>query len=86
MIINKLSLYNFGLYSGENIIEISNTSKQGLEIEILDITGNLIYHKEFVPLGAHFNKELDLSGLTKGMYLIKVKQANTVYVGKVVVR
>jgi hypothetical protein len=67
-------------------IELRNSGKQGLEIEILDITGTLIYQKEFTFFGAHFVEQLDLSGYAKGIYLIKVKQANTVYVGKVVVK
>jgi hypothetical protein len=67
-------------------IEISNTGSQGMEIEILDITSTLFYQKEFTPTGAHFVEQLDLSGYAKGIYLIKVKQANTVYVGKVVVK
>ncbi len=67
-------------------IAISNTAKLGIEIEILDITGTLIYQKEFAPSGAHFAEQIDLSGYAKGIYLVKIKQANTIYIGKVVVR
>ncbi len=67
-------------------IEISNTGKQGLGIEILTIPGQVIYYKEYKNINAHFAEQLDLSGYTKGIYLLKVKQADTVYVGKVVVR
>jgi N-acetylneuraminic acid mutarotase len=67
-------------------IEISNAGNQGLEIEILDITGTLIYQEEFAPNGAHFTEQIDLSCYAKGIYLVKVRQANTVYVGKVVLR
>jgi N-acetylneuraminic acid mutarotase len=67
-------------------IEISNTGNQGLEIEILDITGTLIYQKEYTSSGAHFVEQLDLSGYKKGIYLIKARQANAVFIGKVVVR
>jgi N-acetylneuraminic acid mutarotase len=67
-------------------IEISNTGKQGLEIEILTVAGQVIYQKEYKNANADFVEQLDLSGYTKGIYLVKVKLANTVYVGKVVVR
>ncbi len=67
-------------------IEISNTGNQGLEIEILDITGKVIYQNEYGKIGAHFTEQFDLSDYTKGIYLIKVKQADSVYVGKIVVR
>jgi hypothetical protein len=67
-------------------IEISNVGRQDLEIKILDITGTLIYQKEYTSSGAHFVEQLDLSGYAKGIYLVKVRQANSVYVGKVIVR
>jgi len=67
-------------------IEISNTGKQGLEIEILDITGAVIYRKEYENINAYFTEQIDISGYTKGIYLIKVKQADTVYAGKIVIR
>ena len=35
-------------------IEISNADKQGIEIEILDITGKIIYQEEFKNSNPHF--------------------------------
>jgi N-acetylneuraminic acid mutarotase len=67
-------------------IEISNSGKQGLEIEIRDITGKVIYQKKYNNANAHFTEQFDLSGFTKGIYLIKVRQADRVYVGKIIVR
>jgi N-acetylneuraminic acid mutarotase len=67
-------------------IEISNASNQGIEIEILDITGKVIYQKKYNKANAHFTEQIDLSSFTKGIYLIKVKQADIVYAGKIVVR
>jgi hypothetical protein len=67
-------------------IEISNTSNKGLEIEILDITGKIIYQREYENISAHLTEQIDLSGYTIGIYLIKVRQAKSVYVGKIVVR
>ena len=42
--------------------------------------------KEYKNINAHFTEQIDLSGYTKGIYLLKVKQAYTIYFGKVVVR
>jgi len=67
-------------------IELSDTGKQGLEIEIFTVTGKVIYRKEYKNINAQFVEQIDLSGYTKGIYLVKVRQANTFYVGKVVVR
>jgi hypothetical protein len=67
-------------------IELSNAGSQGIEIEILDMIGTLIYQKESTSSGPHFDEQLDLSGYAKGIYLLKVRQADRVYYGKVVVR
>ncbi|UCH14594.1 MAG: T9SS type A sorting domain-containing protein [Bacteroidales bacterium] len=67
-------------------IEISNTGKQGLETEIFTVTGALIYQKEYKNNNSYFNEQIDLSGYKNGVYLLKVRQAEAVYVGKVVVR
>jgi hypothetical protein len=67
-------------------IEISNTGNKVLEIEIVSITGKVIYRNEYKNINTYFTEQIDLSGYTKGIYLVKVRQANTVYVGKVVVR
>ena len=67
-------------------IEISNTGKQGLEIEIFSVTGKAIYRKEYRSINAHFIEQIDLSGYSKGIYLVKVRQPHAVYIGKVVVR
>ena len=67
-------------------IEISNTGNQGLEIEILHVTGEVIFRKEYKKPSVYFVDQLDLSDYTKGLYLVKVKQANSVYIGKLVVK
>ena len=67
-------------------IEISNAVKQGIEIEIFNTTGKVIYKKEYKNIKTHFVEQLDLSGYAKGIYLVKVKQADRVYFGKVVLR
>jgi N-acetylneuraminic acid mutarotase len=67
-------------------IEISNTSNQGLEIEILTVASQVIYRKKYKNVNAHFSEQIDLSDYPKGVYLVKVRQANSVYTGKVIVR
>jgi len=50
-------------------------------IEIYNISGRLIFSKKD---DSKVDK-IDVSGLSKGIYIVKVMQAKTVYVGKVVV-
>jgi D-alanyl-D-alanine carboxypeptidase len=67
-------------------IEINNLGRQELEIEIYTVTGEVIYQKKYDNIDSNFVSQLDLSGYAKGIYLVKIKQFDTVYVGKVVVR
>jgi N-acetylneuraminic acid mutarotase len=67
-------------------IEFSNRDNQVLEIEILDITGKIIYQKEYKNNNAHFVEQLNLSDYKNGVYLVKVRQADRIYVRKVVVK
>jgi hypothetical protein len=67
-------------------IETKNTANHGLAIEILDVTGKVVFRKDYKNAYTPLNERIDLSGYSKGIYLVKVKQSNTVYVGKVVLR
>jgi hypothetical protein len=67
-------------------IEISNTCNQRLEIAIYTITGKLAYRKEYEYNSAQFVKQIDMAGYTKGIYLVKIRLADSVYVRKIVVR
>jgi hypothetical protein len=51
-----------------------------------NITGKLIYQKEYRNTSTHFADQIDLSGYSKGIYLVKVRQHHAVYVDKVVVK
>jgi hypothetical protein len=72
----------------ENIlnIEINNSGNQGLKIEIFTITGELVSRKEYKKNQVHFTDQISLSDYAKGIYLVKVRQADTFYVRKVVIR
>ncbi len=67
-------------------IEITNSDTKGLEIEILDITGKVIYQRESENPSSQLTEQLDLSGYAKGIYLIRVRQADAVYIRKVIVK
>ncbi len=67
-------------------IEIGNTGNHGFEIEIFSITGALIYQNEYTNTNAHFVEQIDLSGCSKGMYLVKIRQVDAIHIRKVVVK
>ncbi len=73
-------LTNFKLYPNPNKGEFTLTfdSKSGkVNVEIFDIRGRMIYNKDYNASGT-FNQQINLNNVSKGIYLVKVKDgANT---------
>ena len=76
--------YNFTLYPNpaEDILYLETDNINNATIEIYTVTGKKIYSRKFESN----YEEIDVSDFSKGIYLIKVQQAEEVYVGKVVVK
>ncbi len=54
---------------------------ESVSIEITDIQGKRVYYRENTPVSKRM--ELDLGALTKGLYVIKVKQKDALFVDKI---
>ena len=67
-------------------IEISNTGGQETEIELLTVTGHVIYRKDIHGSRDHFTEKIDLSGYARGLYFVQVRQSGAVYNGKIIVQ
>ncbi len=67
-------------------IELNSTENQTIEINIFDITGKKVYQRNFHSFNTNSTEKIDFSGYTEGIYLLKIRMAYSVYVGKVVVR
>lgn len=52
------------------------TSKE-LDIEVIDMYGRIVFTKNYTANGAQFESQLDLSSMSKGMYVIRLKSGNT---------
>ncbi len=76
--IEDLSIYPNPVSNGKIYI----TSKQNLakDIEIFDVLGKKIYSTSI------FGKELNISKLTPGIYILKIKENNSSATRKLVVR
>ncbi len=76
--IEDLSIYPNPVSNGKIYI----TTKQNLtkEIEIFDVLGKKIYSTSL------FGKELNISKLTPGIYILKIKENNSSATRKLVVR
>ena len=55
-------------------------------IELLNVTGKVIYRKEYINTRENNIEKIDVSGLPAGMYFVKVRQVDGVFVGKVFVK
>jgi hypothetical protein len=66
-------------------IEINNTGGGELEIELMTVSGQVIYRKEYKNIRDPFVKQIDLSGYAKGVYFMRIRQSGAVYNGKIIV-
>jgi len=66
-------------------IEIGNTGDQKIEIELLNVSGQLIYRTQYKNSKDPFVKQIDLSGYAKGVYFVRIRQEGAVYNGKIIV-
>jgi 1,4-alpha-glucan branching enzyme len=58
-------------------IKTGAENSQALQVEILSITGRNMYAEHFANAPEFINLSAVQAGLTKGMYIIRLKQANT---------
>jgi hypothetical protein len=67
-------------------IEINNTGEQHIVIELLTVSGQVIFRKEYKNSDSPFIKQIDLSGYAKGVYFVRIRQEGAVYNGKIIVQ
>ena len=66
-------------------IEIGNTGEQEIVIELLNVSGQLVYKREFKNNKDPLVKQINLSSYAKGVYFLRIRQSGTVYNGKIIV-
>ncbi len=66
-------------------VEISYTGSQHVQLELYTVAGNIIYRKSETGSG-YFKDEIDVSGITPGLYFLRIEQEGGVYTKKVVIR
>ncbi|MFC2136670.1 T9SS type A sorting domain-containing protein [Bacteroidota bacterium] len=81
MIENRERITRIYLNPSNDVINIEIENVNNTMIDIYDITGKKIYSKSPVSTLV----KIDMSGYSKGIYLVKVKQVNVVYVNKIIV-
>jgi hypothetical protein len=66
-------------------LEVKNMDKEDLSIEIVNLNGQVIFSKQFNNTGQLVNK-IDVSNYSKGIYFVKVQNANELKVGKIIIQ
>ncbi len=82
--VKEIRIEHLSIYPNpsDDIISIEVENTNDAMIEIYSFNGKLVLNKE-----VHSKVErINLSGLSEGVYVVMVKQSDTVYVGKVAVR
>ncbi len=67
-------------------IDLNSGEVQNTTIEMRSMNGQLVYSEEVQALLGDFHKDLDLSGLAKGIYMIKVIGEKSVLTRKVTIQ
>ena len=66
-------------------LEVKNMDKEDLSVDIVNLNGQVIFSKRFNNTGQLVNK-IDVSNYSKGIYFVKVKNANELKVGKIIIQ
>ena len=81
---NEISSDNqilFNLYpnpANNNInVEVEHVEDGLTIISIMDMSGSLIIKKEYEVLGGGLSKQIDIDGLNKGLYIVNIKNGES---------
>jgi 5-formaminoimidazole-4-carboxamide-1-beta-D-ribofuranosyl 5'-monophosphate synthetase len=69
--------------NGKFCLETQNLTTEPIEIMVMDLTGRQVYEENAVVTG---KKEIDLTVQEKGMYFLKLKSGDRIFVGKLLIR
>lgn len=83
--INKIKFYP-NPNSGKFILDFNLEDEGPTAIRIFDMKGNIVFEEEMTNFKGNYNKEIDLSGEGKGIYILKVIQGDKHHSKKIVVK
>ncbi|MBK7796934.1 MAG: T9SS type A sorting domain-containing protein [Saprospiraceae bacterium] len=66
-------------------LKISSNKLNQASIELLNATGNLVFHKKVSNQNSDFNETISLENLRPGLYLLKIKSGAQEYIKKLIV-
>jgi hypothetical protein len=71
---------------GNISFEADGLTGDELELEMIDMYGRIVLTRKYSTTGAQFKGQLDLSGMAKGMYIIKLKSGDESRVDRIVLK
>jgi hypothetical protein len=66
-------------------INITNQSFVDVKLQLINISGQIIYYKELNDIQNH-NEEVDVTSFAKGIYYLKVNDGNKIKFEKIIIR
>jgi hypothetical protein len=84
-LLNNINIYpnpTTGVFN----IEVNEAKFSELAINVIDIQGKLVYTSTDKNLSSNYNKQINLEGLAKGLYYIKLSTNNGVKVKKLIIQ
>lgn len=66
-------------------LQVKNMNKEDLSVEIVNLNGQVVYHKQYKNAG-QFENTIDVSNYTNGIYFVKVQNANELKTGKIIIQ
>lgn len=72
--------------SNSTTLRFDQSLGSNAQLNILDINGKVVLSKECPKSTGQLDMLLDTTGLAKGMYIIQVRDLNTVFVGKLMIK
>lgn len=70
--------------NGDFFVDINLDNPAELSMELLDLTGKVVYHKDFGNIYSH-NEAISVPTLTSGIYLIKLQKDGKSVFGKMII-
>jgi hypothetical protein len=72
--------------SGLVNLSFNAAGTQSVNLEVLSVTGNPVFSETLGTIQGNFSKQIDLSGLAKGVYILRLTSGNGVKMSKIVLR
>ena len=67
-------------------IQFNNFNSDQINVEMTNVQGQVVYSNQFVDVNASDNKQIDVSNLNKGMYIVKFTTENEVIAKQIIVQ